>query len=49
MNNEVEKLEEQNAELRVEIEKYKGQGGNTENQRKKLLKVRIDCARANRC
>mmetsp|Transcript_15605 Transcript_15605/g.39598 ORF Transcript_15605/g.39598 Transcript_15605/m.39598 type:complete len:80 (+) Transcript_15605:1660-1899(+) len=38
MNNEVEKLEEQNAELRVEIEKYKGQGGNTENQRKKLLK-----------
>jgi hypothetical protein len=38
LNNEVEKLEEQIAEIRAEIEKYKGQGGQNDRQRKKLLK-----------
>jgi coiled-coil domain-containing protein 63/114 len=40
LNSEVEKLEEQIAEIRSEIEKYRGQGVNTDNQRKKILKVR---------
>ena len=38
LNGECEKLEEQIAEIRSEIEKYKGQGLNTDNQRKKILK-----------
>jgi len=38
LNNEVEKLEEQIAEIKTEIEKYKGQGGQNDRQRKKLLK-----------
>ena len=38
LNNEIEKLEEQIAEIRAEIEKYRGQGVNTDNQRKKILK-----------
>ena len=38
LNNEIEKLEEQIADIKSEIEKYKGQGVNTENQRKKILK-----------
>jgi len=38
LNNEVEKLEEQIAEIKAEIEKYKGQGGQNDRQRKKLLK-----------
>merc|ERR1711988_1910227 len=38
LNNEIEKLEEQIADIRSEIEKYKGQGVNTDNQRKKILK-----------
>mmetsp|Transcript_31470 Transcript_31470/g.72347 ORF Transcript_31470/g.72347 Transcript_31470/m.72347 type:complete len:561 (+) Transcript_31470:109-1791(+) len=38
LNNEVEKLEEQIAEIRGDIEKYKGQGGQNDRQRKKLLK-----------
>mmetsp|Transcript_29376 Transcript_29376/g.46099 ORF Transcript_29376/g.46099 Transcript_29376/m.46099 type:complete len:561 (-) Transcript_29376:97-1779(-) len=37
LNNEVEKLEEQIAETRKEIEKYRGQGQSTDNQRKKIL------------
>jgi chromosome segregation ATPase len=37
LNNEIEKLEEQIAEIRSEIEKYRGQGVNTDNQRKKIL------------
>ena len=39
LNQETEKLEEQIAEIKSEIEKYKGQGVNTENQRKKILVV----------
>lgn len=38
LNNEVEKLEEQIAEIKQDIEKYKGQGGQNDRQRKKLLK-----------
>jgi len=38
LNGECEKLEEQIAEIKAEIEKYKGQGLNTDNQRKKILK-----------
>mmetsp|Transcript_7500 Transcript_7500/g.17164 ORF Transcript_7500/g.17164 Transcript_7500/m.17164 type:complete len:387 (+) Transcript_7500:3-1163(+) len=38
LNNEVEKLEEQIADIRAEIEKYRGQGVYTDNQRKKVLK-----------
>jgi hypothetical protein len=38
LNNDIEKLEGQIAEIKAEIEKYKGQGTNTENQRKKILK-----------
>jgi len=38
LNGECEKLEEQIADIRQEIEKYKGQGLNTDNQRKKILK-----------
>jgi len=38
LNGECEKLEEQIADIRSEIEKYKGQGLNTDNQRKKILK-----------
>jgi chromosome segregation ATPase len=38
LNNEVEKLEEQIAEIKAEIDKYKGQGGQNDRQRKKLLK-----------
>jgi coiled-coil domain-containing protein 63/114 len=38
LNNEVEKLEEQIADIKSEIEKYKGQGGQNDRQRKKLLK-----------
>ena len=39
LTQETEKLEEQIAEIKSEIEKYKGQGVNTENQRKKILVV----------
>ena len=38
LNGECEKLEEQISDIRSEIEKYKGQGLNTDNQRKKILK-----------
>ena len=38
LNAECEKLEEQIADIKAEIEKYKGQGLNTDNQRKKILK-----------
>eukprot|EP00965_Chrysotila_dentata_P004421 143325-Pleurochrysis_carterae.AAC.3 len=38
LNTECEKLEEQISELKSEIDKYKGQGLNTDNQRKKILK-----------
>eukprot|EP00898_Chlorokybus_atmophyticus_P005341 jgi/Chlat1/5808/Chrsp4S00482 len=38
LNVEVEKLEEGIAELRAEIDKYKGQGVSTDNARKKILK-----------
>jgi len=38
LNSECEKLEEQIADIKSEIEKYKGQGLNTDNQRKKILK-----------
>ena len=38
LNNEIEKLEEQIVELKKEIDKYKGQGGQNDRQRKKLLK-----------
>ena len=38
LNTDIERLEEQIAEIKSEIEKYKGQGVNTENQRKKILK-----------
>jgi chromosome segregation ATPase len=38
LNNEVEKLEEQIAEIKQDIDKYKGQGGQNDRQRKKLLK-----------
>jgi len=38
LNNEIEKLEEQIADIKTEIEKYKGQGGQNDRQRKKLLK-----------
>jgi len=37
LRSESEKLEEQVVDLRNEIEKYKGQGANSENQRKKIL------------
>lgn len=42
---EIEKLEEQIADIKAEIEKYKGQGVNTDNQRKKILKVTRGTAR----
>ena len=38
LNQEIEKLEEQISDIKNEIEKYKGQGVNTDNQRKKILK-----------
>jgi coiled-coil domain-containing protein 63/114 len=38
LNNEIEKLEVQITDIKSEIEKYRGQGVNTENQRKKILK-----------
>ena len=38
LNGECEKLEEQIADIKGEMEKYKGQGLNTDNQRKKILK-----------
>jgi chromosome segregation ATPase len=38
LNGECDKLEEQISDIRSEIEKYKGQGLNTDNQRKKILK-----------
>eukprot|EP00232_Nephroselmis_pyriformis_P003386 CAMPEP_0182912456 /NCGR_PEP_ID=MMETSP0034_2-20130328/37522_1 /TAXON_ID=156128 /ORGANISM="Nephroselmis pyriformis, Strain CCMP717" /LENGTH=532 /DNA_ID=CAMNT_0025049131 /DNA_START=62 /DNA_END=1660 /DNA_ORIENTATION=- len=38
LNQEIEKLEEQIVDIKSEIEKYKGQGVNTDNQRKKILK-----------
>eukprot|EP00736_Rhodelphis_marinus_P009779 Rmarinus@m.17933 len=38
LNQEIEKLEEQIAEIKGEIERYKGQGLTTDNQRKKILK-----------
>ena len=38
LNGECEKLEEQIADIRAEIEKYKGQGLKADNQRKKNLK-----------
>lgn len=38
LNTDIERLEEQIADIKGEIEKYKGQGVNTENQRKKILK-----------
>lgn len=38
LNGECEKLEEQISDIKAEIEKYKGQGLNTDNQRKKILK-----------
>eukprot|EP00002_Diphylleia_rotans_P012183 TRINITY_DN2383_c0_g1_i6.p1 TRINITY_DN2383_c0_g1~~TRINITY_DN2383_c0_g1_i6.p1 ORF type:complete len:540 (-),score=149.72 TRINITY_DN2383_c0_g1_i6:74-1693(-) len=38
LNNEIEKLEEQIGEIRAEVEKYKSQGINSDNQRKKILK-----------
>lgn len=38
LNAEVEKLEEQINEIKVEIEKYKGAGQSFDNQRKKILK-----------
>jgi len=37
LNSEIEKLEEQIRETRVDIEKYKGQGASTDSQRKKIL------------
>eukprot|EP00899_Mesostigma_viride_P003312 jgi/Mesvir1/12982/Mv05993-RA.1 len=38
LNQEIEKLEEQITEIKAEIDKYKGQGVSTDNQRKKILK-----------
>jgi hypothetical protein len=38
LNNEIEKLDESIAEVRLDIDKYKGQGGQSDKQRKKLLK-----------
>eukprot|EP00742_Colponemidia_sp_Colp-10_P000533 GILJ01000580.1.p1 GENE.GILJ01000580.1~~GILJ01000580.1.p1 ORF type:complete len:574 (-),score=156.25 GILJ01000580.1:1098-2819(-) len=38
LSNEIEILEQQIADIKTEIEKYKGQGANTDNQRKKILK-----------
>ncbi|KAK3256578.1 hypothetical protein CYMTET_34289, partial [Cymbomonas tetramitiformis] len=38
LNQEIARLEEQIAEIKNEIEKYKGHGVNTDNQRKKILK-----------
>mmetsp|Transcript_28818 Transcript_28818/g.35017 ORF Transcript_28818/g.35017 Transcript_28818/m.35017 type:complete len:526 (-) Transcript_28818:1065-2642(-) len=38
LNQEIARLEEQIADIKSEIEKYKGQGVNTDNQRKKILK-----------
>jgi hypothetical protein len=38
LNNEIEKLDESIAEVRMDIDKYKGQGGQSDKQRKKLLK-----------
>ena len=38
LNQEIEKLEEQISDTKAEIEKYKGQGVNADNQRKKILK-----------
>ena len=37
LNAEIEKLEEQIRETKVDIEKYKGQGASTDSQRKKIL------------
>mmetsp|Transcript_18968 Transcript_18968/g.62385 ORF Transcript_18968/g.62385 Transcript_18968/m.62385 type:complete len:398 (-) Transcript_18968:1724-2917(-) len=37
LNNEVEKLEEQIADTRMEIEKHRGKGQNNDNQRKQIL------------
>ncbi len=38
LNNEVEKLEEQIAAIKAEIDKFRGQGGQNDRQRKRLLK-----------
>lgn len=38
LNNEIERLEEQVAEIRTEMEKYKGEGASNDVQRKKVLK-----------
>ena len=38
LNHEIERLEEQITEIKTEIDKYRGQGVNTDNQRKKILK-----------
>lgn len=38
LNAEIEKLESQIGNVKAEIEKYKGQGVNTDNQRKKILR-----------
>ena len=38
LNAEIEKLEHQTSNVKAEIEKYKGQGVNTDNQRKKILR-----------
>eukprot|EP00128_Syssomonas_multiformis_P012257 Colp12_sorted_trinity150504_noHs@18467 len=38
LNNEIEKLQEQIADIQADIEKFKGQGITMDNQRKKILK-----------
>eukprot|EP00297_Palpitomonas_bilix_P000891 CAMPEP_0113874464 /NCGR_PEP_ID=MMETSP0780_2-20120614/4349_1 /TAXON_ID=652834 /ORGANISM="Palpitomonas bilix" /LENGTH=551 /DNA_ID=CAMNT_0000860241 /DNA_START=138 /DNA_END=1793 /DNA_ORIENTATION=+ /assembly_acc=CAM_ASM_000599 len=38
LNSEIEKMDEQILEVQSDIDKYKGQGAETENQRKKILK-----------
>eukprot|EP01135_Chromosphaera_perkinsii_P002361 Nk52_evm15s222 gene=Nk52_evmTU15s222 len=38
LNNEIEKLQEQISEVKLDIEKFRGQGVNMDNQRKKILK-----------
>ena len=38
LNNEMEKLEEHISDIKADMDKYKGQGGHNDRQRKKLLK-----------
>ena len=45
LGNDIEKIQESTTEILAEIERYKGQGSNTDNQRKQIiqeLEVKLD-------